>query len=101
MKDALTSDILAIELADCLVRKGVPFREAHHISGSCVELAEREQVPMGELAFAQLRAVDGRFEEDAMDVFDYLKNLEAKSTQRGTSEKKIGRDQIADLRRLI
>ena len=36
--------MLATDLADYLVRKGVPFRETHHISGACVRLAEEMDV---------------------------------------------------------
>merc|ERR1712000_75835 len=43
MKAALTPDMLATDLADYLVRKGVPFRETHHISGRVVALAEGGQ----------------------------------------------------------
>ncbi|KAJ9631909.1 argininosuccinate lyase [Taxawa tesnikishii (nom. ined.)] len=42
MLASLTPDMLATDLADYLVRKGVPFRETHHISGQVVALAERE-----------------------------------------------------------
>ena len=37
-------DMLATDLADYLVRKGVPFRETHHISGECVRKAEEEKL---------------------------------------------------------
>jgi argininosuccinate lyase len=42
MKAALSPDMLATQLAGYLVRKGVPFRKAHDISGRVVALAERE-----------------------------------------------------------
>ncbi len=41
MKAALTPDMLATDLAEYLVRKGIPFRETHHISGSAVRLSSR------------------------------------------------------------
>lgn len=46
MRDALAPEMLATEIADYLVRRGVPFREGHHISGQVVVLAENEGVPM-------------------------------------------------------
>jgi argininosuccinate lyase len=39
-RSALSSDMLATDLADYLVRKGVPFRETHHIAGAAVKMAE-------------------------------------------------------------
>jgi len=46
MHAALTPEMLATEIADYLVRRGVPFREGHHVSGQVVVLAEKEGVPM-------------------------------------------------------
>jgi argininosuccinate lyase len=39
MEGALSADMLATDLADYLVRKGMPFRQAHHVSGECVKKA--------------------------------------------------------------
>ncbi|GME91898.1 unnamed protein product [Ambrosiozyma monospora] len=44
MAAALSMDMLATDLADYLVRKGVPFRETHHISGECVRAAEENKL---------------------------------------------------------
>ena len=46
MYAALAPEMLATEIADYLVRRGVPFREGHHVSGQVVVLAEKEGVPM-------------------------------------------------------
>ena len=43
MRKALDPSMLATDLADYLVRKGVPFRETHHISGRVVAFAEEEE----------------------------------------------------------
>lgn len=85
MLKSLTPDMLATDLADYLVRKGVPFRETHHISGQVVALAEREGRPMDQLSFAQLQGVDARFEKDVLDVFDYQRSVEMRSAKGGTS----------------
>ncbi|KAF1983027.1 argininosuccinate lyase [Aulographum hederae CBS 113979] len=86
MLKALTPDMLATDLADYLVRRGVPFRETHHISGRVVALAEKEGVPMDKLSFEQLRGVDGRFEEDIMETWDYQRSVELKAAKGGTSK---------------
>ncbi|KAI7372420.1 putative argininosuccinate, partial [Hortaea werneckii] len=85
MLKSLTPDMLATDLADYLVRKGVPFRETHHISGQVVALAEKENKPMDQLSFQQLQSVDQRFEQNVMDVFDYQKSVEMRSAKGGTS----------------
>lgn len=89
MLKALTPDMLATDLADYLVRKGVPFRETHHISGVCVSLAEKENKPMDTLSFEQLQGIDKRFEKDVMAVFDYQKSVEMRSAKGGTSKSAV------------
>lgn len=86
MKAALTPDMLATDVADYLVRKGVPFRETHHISGQVVALAERTGTPMDKLSYEQLKGVDARFDPDIVDSFDYQKSVEMRSATGGTSK---------------
>eukprot|EP01083_Nonionella_stella_P317608 1157480_1 len=61
---ALCPEMLATDLADYLVRRGVPFRETHHISGACVRHAEETDVSIDTLTLEQLQNIDSRFEED-------------------------------------
>src|SRR5436190_3254754 len=63
MRAALTMDMLATDLADYLVRKGVPFRETHHISGACVRAAEEKGLSgIDQLGLEALQSIDKRFE---------------------------------------
>lgn len=89
MKAALDPFMLATDLADYLVRKGVPFRETHHISGRCVAKSEELNVPMNELSLEQLQAIDGRFKEDVMDTFNYETSIEMRSAKGGTSRARV------------
>ena len=89
MLESLTPDMLATDVADYLVRKGVPFRETHHISGQVVALAERENIPMDKLSFDQLHGIDDRFEKDVVDCFDYEKSVEMRSAKGGTSKSSV------------
>lgn len=100
MRAALTPDMLATDIADYLVRKGVPFRETHHISGRVVALAEAEGVPMDRLTYAQLRGVDARFDEDIVETFDYGRSVEMRSAQGGTSLSAV-REQIEVVKKLL
>ena len=100
MLAALTPDMLATDIADYLVRKGVPFRETHHISGQVVALAEKEKMPMDKLTFEQLKGVDGRFEKDIMESFDYQKSVEMRSAKGGTSLSSV-KEQIEVLRKML
>lgn len=89
MLKSLTPDMLATDLAEYLVRKGVPFRETHHISGRVVALAEKEGRPMDQLSFEQLQGVDSRFAKDVMGVFDYQKSVEMRSAKGGPSRSAV------------
>ncbi|HEV8384385.1 MAG TPA: argininosuccinate lyase, partial [Candidatus Acidoferrales bacterium] len=62
--------LLATDLADYLVRKGVPFRQAHHVVGAAVALAEKAGKPLNRLPLAALQSLDKNFGPDALDVFD-------------------------------
>ena len=53
--------LLATDLADYLVRKGMPFRQAHHVVGAVVALAEKLGKPLNRLTLAELQSVDKNF----------------------------------------
>lgn len=100
MKESLDPFMLATDLADYLVRKGVPFRETHHISGRCVALSEQTGIPMDKLSYEQLKGIDARFEEDISKVFDYEKSVEMRSAKGGTSKACV-QEQIQVLKSMI
>lgn len=89
LKKALCPEMLATDLADYLVRKGVPFRETHHISGACVRLSEESDVSIDSLSLEQLQNIDSRFEADVMEVWDYEVSVERKSSLGGTSRNTV------------
>ncbi|PRT53687.1 Argininosuccinate lyase [Wickerhamiella sorbophila] len=90
MKAALTMDMLATDLADYLVRKGVPFRETHHISGEAVALAEKENLGgIDRLTIEQYKNIDSRFEEDVLNVFDFEQSVERRTAIGGTAKSAV------------
>ncbi|EFW21655.1 argininosuccinate lyase [Coccidioides posadasii str. Silveira] len=86
---ALTPDMLATDLAEYLVRKGVPFRETHHIAGRVVALGEKENKPIDHLTLEQLKSVDQRIGDDVLEVFNYERSVEMKSAIGGTSKSAV------------
>jgi argininosuccinate lyase len=74
--------LLATDLADYLVKKGMPFRQAHHVVGSVVALAEKSARPLNRLTLAELQSADKTFGRDALAVFD-LKRAMAKRNLTG------------------
>lgn len=71
--------LLATDVVDYLVRKEVPFREAHHVVGSLVQLSEDLKVPMNQLPFEQVKVLHSALERDWIEVF---------SIERALSERK-------------
>lgn len=100
MRAALDPFMLATDVADYLVRKGVPFRETHHISGRCVAKSEETGVPMNELSYETLKGIDERFEEDIADVFNYEASVESRTAKGGASKAAV-LEQIEVIKKMI
>jgi len=86
--------LLATDLADYLVKKGMPFRQAHHAVGAVVALAEKTGKPLNRLTLAELQSVDKAFGRDALGVFD-LKRAMAKRNLIGAPGTKEVAKQLA------
>ncbi len=83
---ALEEAMLATDLADYLVGKGVPFRQAHSLTGRVVRLAEARGVPLSALKLEALRSVSGAFEEDVQTVFDFAQAVQRRNVFGGTGD---------------
>ncbi|SFP95805.1 argininosuccinate lyase [Sphingomonas rubra] len=76
----------ATDLADWLVREGgVPFREAHHITGRAVARAEAEGVRLDQLPLADLRAIDPRIDDRVYDVLSVDASVASRTSFGGTA----------------
>jgi argininosuccinate lyase len=89
MKAALTADMLATDVADYLVMKGVPFRQTHHIAGAVVRKAEEKNVSIAELELSDLKQISSQFEADIVDVFNFERSVERRFSQGGTSRSSV------------
>jgi argininosuccinate lyase len=83
--------LLATDLADYLVRKGLPFRHAHHVVGLLVALTERLGKPLNQLTLAELRSVEKKFGADALRVFDLKQALARRTTTGSPGTKEVGK----------
>jgi len=88
---AADPQLLATDLADYLVLKGLPFRQAHHVVGEVVALAERAGKPLNKLTLSELRSVYPRFGADALATFDLKKALARRTMTGAPSSKEIVR----------
>jgi len=71
--------LLATDLADYLVKKGLPFRQAHHLVGSLVALAEKKKKTLAQLSTAEYRSIDPHFDTDIKEIFDLKKALASRN----------------------
>ncbi|MFW7526503.1 argininosuccinate lyase [Vibrio ostreicida] len=79
----------ATELADYLVAKGIPFREAHHIVGVAVVGAIAKGCALEELSIAELKAFSPAVEEDVYDILTISSCLDKRSALGGVSPKQV------------
>jgi argininosuccinate lyase len=77
----------ATDLADYLVEHcGVPFREAHFITGKAVARAEVLKIDLSEIQFEDLHAIDNRIKEDVLRYLSIEHSMNARTSQGGTAE---------------
>jgi argininosuccinate lyase len=99
-RDALSEDLLATDLADYLVRKGIPFRESHRIVGEVVRLAEDRGTVLSGLPLSDLQSIRGDFQADVSEVFSWERSVECRATEGGTSRDSVS-VQIARAREIL
>lgn len=100
MRAALQEEMLATDLADYLVRKGLPFREAHHTVGLVVQYASKNQCKLSEIPLAELQEISTLFTEEVSEVFDFDVAVARKSVTGSTAPQAVVK-QIEAARYLI
>lgn len=80
----------ATDLADWLTRElGMPFREAHHITGRLVRLADEHTVSLAELSLHQMRKIDGRINAGVFAVLGVADSVTSRRSFGGTSPERV------------
>ena len=80
----------ATDLADWLVREaGLPFREAHHVTGRAVKLAESLGIALDEIALNDLKAIDARIDERVYDVLGVDASVASRTSMGGTAPTQV------------
>jgi argininosuccinate lyase len=80
----------ATDLADWLVRTlKIPFRDAHHVTGRVVALAEEKGVPLHRLALADLQAIEPRITDDVFEVLSVTNSVKSRVSYGGTAPKNV------------
>lgn len=96
MQNAIDSTMVATDLADYLVEKGVPFRKAHEITGKVLRAAEEKKIGMEKMSLEVYQA-HGPFEADVYQVFDPMRSVNRRKSIGGTSLESV-KMQIAKCR---
>jgi argininosuccinate lyase len=92
--------LLATDLADYLVLKGLPFRQAHHAVGSLVALAEKSQRRLNQLTLDELRSVEKKFSEDVRSIFDVKQAMTRRKVIGAPGSREVRR-QLARWQRIL
>ena len=80
---------LATDLAEWMVRQGVPFREAHEASGACVRIAESRGVDLVDLTDEELQSVDKRLLPEVREVLTVDGAVASRDTRGGTARPRV------------
>lgn len=89
MRAAIDANMMATDLADYLVEKGMPFRQAHELVGEVVLLGQQEDTPIDQLTLSQYQTISNSITED---VFEWLTpefSINRRVAVGGTSEKSV------------
>ncbi len=92
--------LFATDLADYLVKKGLPFRQAHEISGRAVQMAEERGVLLSQLTSDDLQGLSDLFERDVDAIFDVAASLASRAVAGGTSPTALA-EQLAAAERFL
>ncbi|MCK9258076.1 MAG: argininosuccinate lyase [Sulfurospirillaceae bacterium] len=89
LKACKIGHLSATDLADYLVSKcNIPFRQAHHITGRAVLVAEKKGCDLSELSYEELKEVDSRIKPEVSELLTLSSSMNARNSQGGTSSKR-------------
>ncbi len=89
MRAALDDAMLATDVADMLVERGMPFREAHRAVGALVRAAEAHGVPLSQVPVAVASAIDARLDDQLAAVFQLERSVAARRVSGATAPEAV------------
>lgn len=98
LRGAIDPSMMATDLADYLVSRGVPFRKAHEITGRVVRAAGERQISLAEMSIEEYQAIYPVFDADVFQVFDPMKSIQKRNAIGGTSPQSV-KNQLAEIRK--
>ncbi|MBN2084209.1 MAG: argininosuccinate lyase [Anaerolineales bacterium] len=94
MAAAIDDGMLATDLADYLVRKGIPFRQAHAAAGKAVRRAIEMRIGLSKMEWSEYQAIHPAFEKDLADAFRVESALSRRNALGGTAPEAV-KEQLA------
>jgi argininosuccinate lyase len=95
-KSAPEGFALATDIAEWLVRHGVPFRDAHEVAGACVRAAEERGIELWDLDDAEFAAISAALTPDVREVLSLEGSVSSRASYGGTAPVRV-REQLADV----
>jgi len=89
MRAAIDPGMLATDLADYLVQKGLPFRQAHGVAGQAVQLAGKLGKPLDALSLPEFQSLSSLIDSDVTHVFDPQQSVARRNVSGGTAPEAI------------
>jgi argininosuccinate lyase len=89
MRAGIDAAMLATDLADYLVKKGSPFREAHALAGKAVRLAAEKSKPLDDLSVEEYQSLHPAFGPDVYAVFDPQQSISRRTALGGTAPEAV------------
>jgi argininosuccinate lyase len=91
---------LATDVAEWLVRQGVPFREAHEVAGACVRACEVRGIELADLTDDDLAAIDPRLRPEVHEVLTVSGSVASRDGRGGTAPVRVA-EQLEELRATV
>ena len=91
---------LATDIAEWMVKQGVPFRQAHEAAGGCVQIAEQRGVELADLTDAEFASVDPALTPEVRSVLTIEGSVASRKTRGGTAEPRV-REQLERVKNII
>ncbi len=91
LKSASEPALMATDLAEWLVKQGMPFRTAHHRVGSLVKYSETKGIPMNQLSLKQMQETVPEATEECLDMFSPQSAVNARAVYGGTAPSEVRR----------
>ena len=92
LADVYDDFLTATDLAEYLVIKGVPFREAHEITGQAVKYAEDKDILLFEMSLKEFKNISSKISSDVFDYIDPIDSVQSKTSIGGTALKQIKKE---------